>query len=85
MRGMFISVLGLTLITLGTIVSTEAFAQEIPSFKVVGKDLTSLSILVPSNTTKEQLKNLIYKFRDARKGNYLSKMIPPTTKGGCKR
>lgn len=59
-----------------------AGSSEIPSFKLKGKYSTSLSLLVPPNTTKDHLKTLIYEFKRAREGNYLSKMIPPTTKGG---
>jgi hypothetical protein len=57
-------------------------AAEIPRFTVVAKDLTALSIVLPKATSPEQLKALVHEFRKARKGNYLHKMIPPTTKGG---
>ncbi len=56
-------------------------ASSIPKFQVVGQCETDLAILVPQNTTAEQLKALIFEFRAARKGNTLSKMIPPTTPG----
>lgn len=54
----------------------------LPKFKVVGREITSLVILVPQNTSNEELKTLINEFRNARRGNYLNKMIPPTTRGG---
>ena len=57
-------------------------APNVPKFEVIAQDKTALSILVPKNTTAEQLKALIFEFRNARKNNSLSKMIPPTTKGG---
>jgi hypothetical protein len=60
-----------------------SFAGNLPSFKVVGQDKTAISIIVPPNTTTAQLKSLTYEFRKARMSNMLSKMIPPTTKGGA--
>jgi hypothetical protein len=57
-------------------------AADIPQFKVAAQDSTSLSIVVSKSTGPEQLKALIHEFRKDRKGNYLHKMIPPTTKGG---
>ena len=65
------------------IVTSKALAQQLPPLKVVGKDKTAISIVVPPQTTKEQLKALIYGFRKARNENTLSKMIPPTTPGGA--
>jgi RNA polymerase subunit RPABC4/transcription elongation factor Spt4 len=35
-------------------------------------------LLVPENTTDQQLESLIYKFQEAKKSNYLSKIIPVT-------
>lgn len=65
------------------VMGTSAFASSnIPKFEVIAQDKTALSILVPQNTTVEQLKALIYKFRAARKSNSLSKIIPATTRGG---
>jgi hypothetical protein len=55
---------------------------DIPEFKVVAQDKINLNILVPKSTTKEQLKSLIFAFRQARESNSLAKMIPPTTRGG---
>jgi len=57
-------------------------ASNLPKFEVVGRDKTVLSIVVPQNTTSEQLKTLILQFRAARKSNSLSTMIPATTQGG---
>ena len=57
-------------------------ASNIPQFKVVARDLTTLTILVPKATTAEQIKTLISEFRSARKNNTLSKLIPATTRGG---
>jgi hypothetical protein len=54
-------------------------ASSIPKFQVVAQYDTALSILVPQNTTAEQLKGLIYEFQNARRTNSLSKMIPAAT------
>ncbi len=59
--------------------NNDPFTQK---FKVVAQHTTALSILVPGNTTDEQVKALIYRFRAARVVNTLSKTIPATTKGG---
>jgi len=75
----------LVLLPIGLIVSPKVSAQKLPSFKVVGRDFTSLSILVSPNTTKEQLKALVYSFREARKNNSFRQIsIPPTTPKGKK-
>jgi hypothetical protein len=57
-------------------------ASNIPKFKVAAQDMSSLSILIPQDTTKDQTKALIHEFKNARKSKNLSQMIPPTTKGG---
>lgn len=57
-------------------------ASSLPKFEVVGRYKTTLSIVVPRNTTSEQLQALILQFRAATKSNSLSTMIPATTPGG---
>jgi len=57
-------------------------ASNVPKFKVTAQYMQSISILIEPNTTKEQLTALIYELRNARNNNSLSKMLPPTTKGG---
>lgn len=69
----------LTCMVLG---SSAIAASSLPQFEVVGRDNTTLSIVVPRNTTSEQLQALILQFRAARKSNSLSTMIPATTPGG---
>jgi hypothetical protein len=59
--------------------ASNTLAQQLPPFKVVGKDKSAISILVPPQTTQGQLKALIYEFRNARKENTLSKMKPAIT------
>jgi len=64
-------------------ISSMVFAvPNVPKFKVTAQYMQSVSILVEPNTTKEQLKALIYELRNARNNKALSKMLPPTTKGG---
>jgi hypothetical protein len=57
------------------------WANDLPSYKIAGRDRTSLSILVPPDATKNQIRELILEFRRARHANTLSSMIPPTTPG----
>lgn len=82
-----LSLLALCLCSIGTLItgtpqSTIPSAQ-LPTFKVIGRDITALSLLVPQNTTGEQLAQLISAFRQARKENSLGRMgIPATTLGG---
>lgn len=52
--------------------------KNIPQFKITGTyEKICVSILVPENTSKEQLINLIYEFKNASEGNYLYKYFPP--------
>ncbi len=53
----------------------EAFAHT--SFKVAWKEGIILGLLMPPNTTKEQLKAFIYKIRQGKKDKTLSKFLPP--------
>lgn len=53
--------------------------QNIPKFKVSAKCGSFLNIVVSPNTTNEELKLLIYAFRDARINNAFNKMIPKTS------
>ena len=68
----------------GMVWGTSAIAASgLPKFEIVGRNSPgALSIVVPQNTTSEQLKMLILQFRAARKSNSLSTMIPATTPGG---
>jgi hypothetical protein len=63
------------------IISIVSASSNVPKFKVIGQYTTSFSILVSQNTTKEQLRVLIYEFRNARKNNTLSSLIPGAAKG----
>lgn len=62
------------------ILVSSTFAQT-PSFNVVWKQGIIMGLIVPPNTTKEQLKDLIYKLRQAKKDNNLSNLLPPITPG----
>jgi hypothetical protein len=69
-----------TLFLFVAITVSSAFAQT-PSFKIAWKQGVIMGLLVPPNTTKEQLKDLIYKFRQAKKEKTLSALIPPVNLG----
>jgi hypothetical protein len=72
-------VIVVTLFLFVVITASSVFAQT-PSFKVAWKQGIIMGLLVPPNTTKEQLKYLIYKFRQARKEKTLSALIPPVNR-----
>ena len=56
-------------------------ASAVP-FKVIGKEESSVVIVVPPATTEAQLVALVNAFRAARAAGTLATMIPPTTPGG---
>ena len=60
--------------------STSVFAQT-PPFKVAWKKGIIIGLIVPSTTTKKQLTDLIYTFRQAKKEKTLSTLIPPINLG----
>jgi hypothetical protein len=66
-------IMALIIVFLFTI--NAAFAQT--SFKVAWKEGIILGLLVPPNTTKEQLKDFVYKIRQGKKDKTLSKFLPP--------
>jgi len=59
-------------------------ADTLPPFKVTGKYMTGLALLVPRGTADTDLKALVLALRRARRENSLDKLIPPTTKGGSR-
>jgi hypothetical protein len=59
--------------------TNTALAQT--SFKVAWKQGIILGLLVPPNTTKAQLKDFIYKIRQGKKDDTLSKFLPPVNLG----
>ena len=71
-------------ISLTTLALAGAQAQQLPSFKVTGQYETDIALLVPKNTSNEQLKALVLALRDARRENRLGALIPPTTPGGTR-
>ena len=73
-------VIVVTLFLFVVITASSVFAHT-PSFKVAWKQGVIMGLLVPPNTTKEQLKDLIYKFRQAKKEKTLSALIPPVNLG----
>ena len=70
----------ITLLFFFVITALPVFAQT-PSFKVVWKQGIILGLLVPPNTTKEQLKDFIYKIRQGKKDKTLSNFLPPVNLG----
>lgn len=70
-------VMALIMVFLFTI--NTAFAQT--SFKVAWKQGIILGLLVPPNTTKEELRDFIYKIRQGKKDKTLSKLLPPVNLG----
>jgi hypothetical protein len=69
-----------TLFLIFLMTSSSVFA-ETPSFNVLWKQGIILGVLVPPSTPKEQLKDLIYKFKQAKKDQTISSLIPPVTVG----
>lgn len=61
--------------------SSRLIAGEVPKFTVALRQGVVVHVLVSPQTTKAQLKALIFDFRKARKSNSLSTMIPSTTPG----
>ena len=59
-------------------------ADPLPPFKVTGRYMTGLALLVSQGTTHTDLKALVLALRKARQENTLDKLIPPTTKGGTR-
>jgi hypothetical protein len=70
----------ITLLFFFVITVSPVFAQT-PSFKVAWKEGIILGLLVPPNTTKEQLKDFIYKIKQGKKDKTLSKFLPPVNLG----
>ena len=70
----------ITLLFFFVITASPVFAQT-PSFKVAWKQGIILGLLVPPYTTKEQLKDFIYKIRQGKKDKTLSKFLPPVNLG----
>lgn len=56
-------------------------AQNIPKIQFVWRSGIIVSVIVPANTTADQLKSLIYEFKKARMASSLTKYIPATTPG----
>lgn len=58
-----------------------AQAQPAPPLAFAWKEGIIMGLTVPSKTTKEQLKTLIHKLRQAKKDNNLASLIPPVNLG----
>jgi len=70
----------ITLLFFFVVTTSSVFAQT-SSFKVAWKEGIILGLLVPPNTTKEQLKDFIYKIKQGKKDKTLSKVLPPVNLG----
>ena len=65
--------------------SIGSFATDVPPpFKVTARYLTNLALVVPKQTSNEQLKTLVLTLQKARRENKLGQILPPTTPGGSK-
>lgn len=73
-------VIVVTLFLFVVITASSILAQP-PSFKLAWKQGIIMGLLVPPNTTKEQLRDLVYKFRQAKREKTLSALIPPVNLG----
>lgn len=74
--------MALTLVVYGSVLSRAA--DGLPPFKVTGQHMTAIALLVPKETTNEQLKALVFALRKARQEKSLGKLLPPTTSRGSK-
>lgn len=75
----------LTLILLISSAASGETKQLLPKYKITAKAERAFSVLVDKNTTKEQLRDLIFAFKNARNQGTLHVMgIPPTTPNGSK-
>lgn len=77
-----------TVFTLILLISSAARGetkQPLPKYEITAQAGMAISVLVDKNTTKEQLRALIFAFKNAREQGTLNKMeIPPTTPNGRK-
>jgi len=55
--------------------------QNTPEYTVVWHSGIFWGLLIPNNKTDKQIESYIYKFREAKKFNYLSKIIPVNNPG----
>ena len=62
----------------------QGSGEQLPTFKVTGQHMTGLALLVPKDTSSEQLKTLVVALRKARRENRLGQFLPPTTLRGSR-
>lgn len=58
--------------------------QAAAPFKVTAQYMNNLALVVPNETSSEQLRALVLTLRKARRENRLGELLPPTTPGGNK-
>ena len=56
---------------------TIAYKPIHKDYEITWKKGVKVGLLVPTNTSKEQLKNIVYEFKQAKQNNTLSGLIPP--------
>ncbi len=74
-----VSFLLILLVIITMFFDTSAYSQT--PFKVASKNGIILCLVVPPTTTEKQLTDLIYKFKQAKRDNTLSSLIPPINLG----
>lgn len=72
-----------SILALATVVGQGA-GEQLPSFKVTGQHMTNVALLLPKDTSSEQLKMLVLALRKARRENRLGQFLPATTPRGSK-
>src|SRR5207244_9118638 len=72
---------GLTTITPGLTTGTPSAPHVTSRTVAVLPDYNAVAVLVPPNTTDEQVAQLLQRFKKARLDETLAQYIPPTTKG----
>lgn len=59
-------------------------SDKLPSFKIGGKDTSTVAIVVPKKTNVDDISAFVYELQNARKNGSFKLLIPPTTPGGIK-
>jgi hypothetical protein len=66
--------------------TTASEYENMPRFAIVGRDVTTVSIAVPKNTTRAQLVLIVNRFHDARlRGSFVDLFSPATSNGSAGR
>lgn len=79
MKRCHLLVLSLLAFTIVLYLPTQSYSQNLPSYKVLWHKHTAVNVLVPKNTTDEELKNLVLAFQKARQTKTFANMGIPKT------